>query len=314
MQTFRLEGKKVLEERANSALINFIVCCGIPPRVLGSDEFKTFVNTLNGNYTPPSRTTFEDSLVPTHAAAIKLVMINYLKSCRDLMLTFDGGKLGKKKIFSIHATTVHRQSFCLELDDVSRLSQTGEYIFELAKKVLFHYPLFSRWNFLISKIQQWILEIGINNWCGLSSGNTGNTNKGRRLTVEWLIRLLDMADACHNLHNACKDICNLDEFKEVRYTCFSHVFKHGYLLATYTIIKIISQLRELLAFMSLSSFTQDHFDLAREELHIPRGLQSVGETRFGTIYWSLNSIIDGIPAFKKIVRDQSIGIESQVSC
>lgn len=64
--------------------------------------------------------------------------------------------------------------------------------------------------------------------------------------------------------------------------------------------------------MSLSSFTQDHFDLAREELHIPRGLQSVGETRFGTIYWSLNSVIDGIPAFKKIVRDQSIGIESQM--
>ena len=83
---------------------------------------------------------------------------------------------------------------------------------------------------------------------------------------------------------------------------------------SYAIIKIISQLQELLAFMSLYSLTQDHFDLAHEELHIPRGLQSAGETCFGKIYWSLNSIINGIPAFKKIVQDQSVGIESQVSC
>ena len=133
MKTFQLEWKKVLEERANSALINFIVCCGIPPHVLRSDEFKTFVNTLNGNYTPPSWISFVDSLVLMHATAIKLVMIKNLKSCHDLMLTFDGKNLGKK-FFSIHTTTVHQQSFCLELDNVTRLSQMGEYIFELAKR------------------------------------------------------------------------------------------------------------------------------------------------------------------------------------
>jgi hypothetical protein len=61
--------------------------------------------------------------------------INHLKECRDLMLSFDGGKLGKKKFYSIHATTPNRQSFCLDLDDVTRLSQTGDYIYELLKKV-----------------------------------------------------------------------------------------------------------------------------------------------------------------------------------
>ena len=51
------------------------------------------------------------------------------------MLSFDGGKLGKKIFYSVHVTTPNRQSFCLDLDDVTRLSQTGEYIFELLKKV-----------------------------------------------------------------------------------------------------------------------------------------------------------------------------------
>ncbi|KAF8227084.1 hypothetical protein L208DRAFT_333319 [Tricholoma matsutake] len=117
--------------------------------------------------------------------------------------------------------------------------------------------------------------------------DTGNTNKGHRLFVEHLPQVLNLADACHNLHNACKDMCNLPEFQP-----------------------IISQLRELLAFMSLSSYTLDWFDVAHKELHIQRGLQSVGETRFGSIYWSLDSIVQGTPAFTKIVRNADLGIDN----
>ena len=66
---------------------------------------------------------------------------------------------------------------------------------------------------------------------------------------------------------------------------------------------MINQLREVLALMSISSYALANFDEAREDLHIERGLISIGETRFGSIYWSLDSILDGIPAFKQIVRD-----------
>lgn len=73
-------------------------------------------------------------------------------------------------------------------------------------------------------------------------------------------------------------------------------------------------MRELLAFMSLSSYTLDWFDVAHKELHIQRGLQSVGETRFSTIYWSLDSVVQGVPAFTKIVRNADLGIDNPVSC
>jgi hypothetical protein len=75
------EGRKALEEKGNKALIEFIVCCGIPPHIIQHRKFKNFVGILNGNYLPPSRTTFEDSLVPFYAAVTQLTVINYLKTC-----------------------------------------------------------------------------------------------------------------------------------------------------------------------------------------------------------------------------------------
>lgn len=66
-------------------------------------------------------------------------------------------------------------------------------------------------------------------------------------------------------------------------------------------------------FMSLSTYTLDWFDAARKDLYIQCGLQSVGETRFGTIYWSLDSVVQGIPAFTKIVRNPCLGIDNTVS-
>ena len=124
-----------MKEKADRALVEFIICCGVPPHVLQKKHFQHFVNVLNGKYLPPSRSTFEDNLVPTYASTIRLAIINHLKESRDLMLSFDGGKLGKKKFYSVHATTPNRQSFCLDLDDVTRISQTGDYIYQLLKKV-----------------------------------------------------------------------------------------------------------------------------------------------------------------------------------
>ena len=65
--------------------------------------------------------------------------------------------------------------------------------------------------------------------------------------------------------------------------------------------------------MAMSTYTLDFFDLAREELKIGRGLQSVGETRFATLYWSLDFVLIGFPAFEKIVREHYLnGIDSDV--
>ncbi len=63
--------------------------------------------------------------------------------------------------------------------------------------------------------------------------------------------------------------------------------------------------------MSLSTYTLDHYDKARQECKIKHGLQSIGETRFALIYWSLQSVLEGIPAFMKIARENN-GIDNEV--
>jgi hypothetical protein len=70
-EMFQMEGKKELKEKADQALIIFIICCGIPPHV------------LNRKYMQPSQTTFEDSLVPSYAATLRVLVINHLRECWD---------------------------------------------------------------------------------------------------------------------------------------------------------------------------------------------------------------------------------------
>lgn len=132
---FAQAGRKELQKIANAALIDLIIGCGIPPHIIAKKEFKAFTTSLNVYYQPPSRDQFNDRLVPSRAAAIRLSVLKYLKNCRNLMITFDGGKLLKKKFYSVHITTTNRQSFCLELDDSTGLSMTADYIFELLDKV-----------------------------------------------------------------------------------------------------------------------------------------------------------------------------------
>ena len=213
MEIFKTEGRRMLEKDASNALVEFIVCCGLAPNILTAPAFKRFIGSLKTRYIIPSRSRFEDSLVPTYAAVVRTSILAHLQTCQYLNISFDGGKLTKRKFYSVHVTTYDRQSFCLELDNVSRLSQTGEYLQELLKKVcnalLLHFPP------LADIRVQWIVKIGPFRFCGIASDNAGNCSKGRRLICEEFPHILDMPDACHNLHNTCKDICNLDEFKSV---------------------------------------------------------------------------------------------------
>jgi hypothetical protein len=139
---YQTEGRKILAQKVNNALVELFVCCGISPRIISHEELKKLCNALNPSYNLVSRTKFEDSLIPAYAATVRVAVTNYLQTCRFLTLSADGGKLTKKKFVSVHITTVHRQSFCVNLDDVSCLSQTGEYFSELFTKVSILYFLY----------------------------------------------------------------------------------------------------------------------------------------------------------------------------
>jgi hypothetical protein len=79
-------------------------------------------------------------------------------------------------------------------------------------------------------------------------------------------------------------------------------------------LQTIQILRTTLAFMSRSTYTMELFNYERETLKIGRGLQTIGDTRFGTIYWAAESLRRCLPALRNIVGDETLDIDINVSC
>ena len=82
-----------LKEEDDNALLLFIVCNTLPPNIIDSREFKHITKVLNSDYVPASATTFADKLVLNKSAKVNTAVIAYLKTCWNLTIMYDGGKI-----------------------------------------------------------------------------------------------------------------------------------------------------------------------------------------------------------------------------
>ena len=73
--------------------------------------------------------------------------------------------------------------------------------------------------------------------------------------------------------------------------------------------KLIEQLRTILAFMSKSTFTKEQYNHTCQQMGLGCRLESIGKTCFGTLYWSSESLLQGLPAMRRILADDSLGID-----
>jgi hypothetical protein len=133
---FVSKGKQDLKERVDHAVMKFIVCCGIPPTVVDSDEWKKLLLVLNPNYHSPSSSTLTTNLITKEVAKISEGIKNFLHVARHLTITFDGGKIRHpKSIYTIHITVPGGRTFCMELNDAVRKKHTAEYILAALDRV-----------------------------------------------------------------------------------------------------------------------------------------------------------------------------------
>lgn len=130
------EGRKILKENGEYAIMKYLVCCGVPPTVVDSEEWKELMAILNPAFISPSSSTITSHLIVDEAAKITIAIEQYLGASRNLTITYDGGKIRRPKSFySIHVTTADRRCFCMALDDGSRLSHSANYIVEALERV-----------------------------------------------------------------------------------------------------------------------------------------------------------------------------------
>ena len=128
--------KKQAKEKCDYHIMKFVICSGIPPTVVNSNEWKETINVLHPFYQSLSSSTLSSTLIVNEAAKISVAIDKYLSSSRNLTITFDGGKIRKpKSLYCVHVSTSDRHAFCMELDDAACLRHTAQYILEVLEQV-----------------------------------------------------------------------------------------------------------------------------------------------------------------------------------
>ncbi|RPD52677.1 hypothetical protein L226DRAFT_474064 [Lentinus tigrinus ALCF2SS1-7] len=219
------------------------------------------------------------------AARVHVELTSQLSKIRDLTLSFDGGKTRRPRgIYTITVTTPARQGFLYDLQNVSKVSHTAEYILEFLEPV--------------------VLKLGPSNFSATVSDNTGNTRKACELLTAKFPHILNFQDCCHEINLALLQINDLDEFKEVCVnpstilcsTCASH------------------DVKDILTYMHKSTYSMEHFDDARTQLGISHGLVKIGKTRFSTYVSAVSSIKRCLPAFEKITCNEALPFARAIKC
>ncbi|KIY60931.1 hypothetical protein CYLTODRAFT_363551, partial [Cylindrobasidium torrendii FP15055 ss-10] len=109
--------------------------------------------------------------------------------------------------------------------------------------------------------------VGLERIAGFVCDSTGNTLGARRLMSKEVPTCLVFPDACHHIHSLLKDLAKLPYFEPM------------------TII-----LRKTIRFFNKSHPGIFAFATAREDCGVPRSLESIGKTRFGSIFWAALSM------------------------
>ena len=209
-------GKAKYQDKVNLAIIELFAVSGVPPSVLDSLQWKKFVEVAtNSKCNPPSLMMLTQKLIPAEAALVRKYQADFLRTCVNLTLTFDGGSTRKpSSVYTVHITTAERETLFMEGYEATTERHTAEYIEGLVTKVCGK-PKPDARQLDTPMNPQVIDSIGPKRFTAICSDNTGNTKKARKNVTEKFPAIMNLADICHHLANTAKDISRLPEFEKV---------------------------------------------------------------------------------------------------
>lgn len=192
----RKAGRACLTAQLDLAIIKLISAAALPPTLVDYREWKDIFSIANSIYRPACSTTIADQHIPSEAARVRELSLQYLRKQHHLTISFDGGTTKwPKSIYTVHFTTSDGRSFLIEGEESSDTSHTGEY---LARMLLKTMDLVGRYCF-----------------SGITSDNTGNTRLARQLVSQEVKTCIPMSDVCHHLNLLAKDLAQLEIFRDV---------------------------------------------------------------------------------------------------
>jgi len=130
-------GRTKYQDEVNLAIVELFAVSEIPASILDSPQWKKFVGVAtHSKCNPLSSTILTEKLIPAEAALVRKYQTDFLRTCLNLTLTFDGGSIGKlSSVYTIHITTAERETFFMDGCDATGERHTAEYIEGLVTKV-----------------------------------------------------------------------------------------------------------------------------------------------------------------------------------
>ncbi|CAK5273903.1 unnamed protein product [Mycena citricolor] len=131
-------------------------------------------------------------------------------------------------------------------------------------------------------------RIGRSNFSAVSCDSTGNTRLSRDLLVDEIPTLTQAPDPCHHASNLIKNICAIEYF-----------------------VMPILKIRDIVSHFSQSTQASTHLDGMRVSLGLNHGLQKIGKTRFGTVFWATSALDPLLPPIHMLVQTGVVATNSQ---
>ena len=130
-------GRVRYQDEVSLSIVELFAVNGIPPSVLDSSQWKMFVAVATrSKFNSPSSTMLTEKMIPAEAALICKYQSDFLQTCTNLTITFDGGFTRKpSSVYTVHITTAERETFFIEGCDATDERHTAEYIEGLVTKV-----------------------------------------------------------------------------------------------------------------------------------------------------------------------------------
>ncbi|KAI0668206.1 ribonuclease H-like domain-containing protein, partial [Trametes maxima] len=132
--------------------------------------------------------------------------------------------------------------------------------------------------------------VGVERFSGICSDSAANTRKARELLAKAVPALLNLSDCCHHLQNTAKDITKLTDFKT-----------------------FVSNLRKIVSYFRRSTKASAELATTRAEDGITRGLQSIGRTRFASIYWSADALKTCLPSIRQLISSGKLQLSRKLA-
>ncbi|KAJ7049280.1 ribonuclease H-like domain-containing protein, partial [Mycena amicta] len=279
--TFRQAGKKRNQDQlkdyhtlVNHRTLKMVCDTGVPLALLDNPFFRDLINLLDPNNGILVSTTFSTSYIPFEAARVTKLAFQYLQTQYFLTITFDGGSLRRpQSVYTVHITVW------------TPYGRVAYFVHGDEASGVSHTG-----KHIAEVLEAVMTRVGVERFAGIGSDSTGNTRLAREITKEKFPWIYIMPDPCHHLSLLCGDISRLEYWADA-----------------------ISTMKGTIKYFSKSTHSATHLSAVRVTHDVNKGLEKVGKTRFGTIYWSGYSVKRCWDSMKQLVDTNIIDAHKESS-